>query len=83
MKLWTSLTAVLSLSISAFGLEGCPPVRAETALAAAPLSDSKTIVDTFQPFAFGTAIRAEEWIGDQQITSTVFYLVGSELWADQ
>jgi hypothetical protein len=48
----------------------------------APLSGNKTIVDTFQPFAFGTAILAEEWVGDQQITSTVFYVVGSELRAD-
>jgi hypothetical protein len=48
----------------------------------APMSGNKTIVDTFQPFAFGTAILAEEWVGDQQITSTVFYMVGSELRAD-
>ena len=48
----------------------------------APLSGNKSIVDTFQPFAFGTAILAEEWVGDQQITSTVFYMVGSELRAD-
>jgi hypothetical protein len=34
MKMWTSLTAVLSLSVSAFGLEGCPPVRAQAATAA-------------------------------------------------
>jgi hypothetical protein len=48
----------------------------------APLSDGKTIVDTFQPFAFGTAILAEEWVGGEQVTSTVFYLVGDQLWAD-
>jgi len=48
----------------------------------APLPDGKTIVDTFQPFAFGTAILAEEWVGGEQVTSTVFYLVGGELWAD-
>jgi hypothetical protein len=48
----------------------------------APLSGGKTIVDTFQPFAFGTAILAEEWVGGEQVTSTVFYLVGNELWAD-
>jgi len=48
----------------------------------APLGNNKTIVDTFQPFAFGTAILAEEWIGPEQITSTVFYMVGSELRAD-
>jgi hypothetical protein len=48
----------------------------------APLGDGKTIVDTFQPFAFGTAILAEEWVGGQQVTSTVFYMVGPELRAD-
>ena len=49
---------------------------------AAPMGNGKTIVDTFQPFALGTAILAEEWVDGQQITSTVFYLVGSELRAD-
>ena len=48
----------------------------------APLSNNKTIVDTFQPFALGTAILGEEWVDGKQITSTVFYLVGSELRAD-
>ena len=48
----------------------------------APMSDNKTIVDTFQPFALGTAILAEEWVDGKQITSTVFYLVGSQLRAD-
>src|SRR4051794_2413940 len=48
----------------------------------APLGGNKTIVDTFQPFAFGTAILAEEWVGAEQVTSTVFYMVGSELRAD-
>ena len=48
----------------------------------APLPNKETIADTFQTFAFGTAILAEEWVGGQQITSTVFYMVGSELRAD-
>ena len=48
----------------------------------APLGNGKTIVDTFQPFAFGSAILAEEWVGGEQVTSTVFYVVGSELRAD-
>jgi len=48
----------------------------------APLGKNKTMVDTFQPFAFGSAILAEEWIGEEQITSTVFYMVGSQLRAD-
>lgn len=116
MKVWTSFAAVASLSMAVVGLEGCPPVRAQTAAGAqapartqtpagaeqaatygqitlerlkqltgrwaALLADNKTIVDTFRPFAFGSAVLAEEWIGDEQITSTVFYLVGSELRAD-
>jgi hypothetical protein len=48
----------------------------------APMGGGKTIIDTFQPFAFGSAILAEEWVDGEQITSTVFYLVGSELRAD-
>jgi hypothetical protein len=119
MKIWTSFTVVATLSMTAFGLEGCPPVRAEQVAAAhdmnmdpsstasgpqagpvtagqaafatlkqligkweAPLRGNKTIVDTFQPFAFGNAILAEEWVGGEQVTSTVFYMVGSDLRAD-
>jgi len=48
----------------------------------APMAGNKTMVDTFQPFAFGSAILAEEWLDGEQITSTVFYMVGSELRAD-
>lgn len=48
----------------------------------APMGGGRRIVDTFQPFAFGSAILAEEWVDGEQITSTVFYLVGSELRAD-
>ena len=48
----------------------------------ASMGNGKDIVDTFQPFAAGNAILAEEWVDGQQITSTVFYLVGSELRAD-
>jgi len=36
----------------------------------------------FQPFALGTAILGEEWLDGKQLTTTVFYLVGSELRAD-
>lgn len=46
------------------------------------MGGGKTIVDTFQPFALGTAILGEEWVDGRQITSTVFYLVGTELRAD-
>jgi hypothetical protein len=48
----------------------------------APMGENKTIVDTFQTFALGTAILGEEWVDGQQITSTVFYMVGSQLRAD-
>jgi hypothetical protein len=48
----------------------------------APLGNGKTIVDTFQPFAAGAAILGEEWVDGEQITSTVFYMVGAELRAD-
>jgi hypothetical protein len=48
----------------------------------APVANNKTMVDTFQTFAFGSAILGEEWLDGQQITSTVFYMVGSELRAD-
>jgi hypothetical protein len=48
----------------------------------APMANHKTIVDTFQPFAMDTAILGEEWVDGKQITSTVFYLVGSQLRAD-
>jgi hypothetical protein len=48
----------------------------------APMANNKTLVDTFQPFALGTAILGEEWLDGKQITATVFYLVGSELRAD-
>jgi hypothetical protein len=48
----------------------------------APLGNNKTIVDTFQTFAFDTAILGEEWVDGKQITSTVFYMVGSQLRAD-
>jgi hypothetical protein len=48
----------------------------------APLGHNKTIVDTFQAFAFGTAVLGEEWVDGKQIASTVFYMVGSQLRAD-
>ena len=48
----------------------------------ARLPNNKTIVDTFQPFASGTYVLGEEWVDGKQITSTVFYIVGSQLRAD-
>lgn len=48
----------------------------------APLPNKKTIVDTFQSFDAGNYVLGEEWIDGKQITTTVFYMVGSQLWAD-
>ena len=48
----------------------------------ASLPDGRPIVDVFRPFAYGTAVLGEEWVGGEQVTSTVFYVVGSELRAD-
>jgi len=49
---------------------------------AAPLPGGGTLVDVFRPFAEGTGVLMEEWSGHGQATSTVFYVVGSELRAD-
>ena len=35
------------------------------------------ITDIFKPFAMGTKVLGEEWVNGKQITSTVFYMVGS------
>jgi hypothetical protein len=48
----------------------------------ARLPNNKIIVDTFQSFDSGTYVLGEEWVDGKQITSTVFYIVGSQLWAD-
>jgi hypothetical protein len=89
-----TLTACTTPTASIASEEAKPPLQAAQAQVAldnlkklvgrweAPLGNNKTIVDTFQPFAFGSAILAEEWVGGEQITSTVFYMVGSELRAD-
>lgn len=46
------------------------------------LPNKKTIVDTFQPFADGNYMLHEEWVDGKQITSSVFYMVGSQLRVD-
>jgi len=48
----------------------------------APLSNNETMIDIFRPIAFGTALLHEEWKNGEQLTATVFYVVGSELRAD-
>ena len=48
----------------------------------APLANNQTMTDVFRPIGLGTAILHEEWKGGEQITATVFYVVGNELRAD-
>ena len=48
----------------------------------APLPNDETMIDIFRPIAFGTALLHEEWKNGEQLTATVFYVVGSELRAD-
>lgn len=48
----------------------------------APLDEGGRMVNIFTPFAYGTKVFAEEWENGKYITSTIFYVVGSELWAD-
>src|SRR6185369_8049125 len=48
----------------------------------APLPNNETMVDIFRPIGFGTALLHEEWKNGEQLTATVFYVVGSELRAD-
>jgi hypothetical protein len=48
----------------------------------APLPNDATMIDIFRPIAFGTALLHEEWKNGEQLTATVFYVVGSELHAD-
>ena len=48
----------------------------------APLSQNEVMTDIFRPIGAGTAILHEEWKNGEQLTATVFYLVGSQLHAD-
>jgi hypothetical protein len=48
----------------------------------APLPNNETMIDIFRPIAFGTALLHEEWKNGEQLTATVFYVVGSQLRAD-
>ena len=48
----------------------------------APLDDGGKMVNIFTPFAYGTKVFAQEWENGKYITSTIFYMVGSELRAD-
>jgi hypothetical protein len=48
----------------------------------APLPGNQIMRNVFRPVAFGTALAHEEWKNGEQLTATVFYVVGSELRAD-
>lgn len=48
----------------------------------APLGNNEVMRNVFRPLAFGTALAHEEWKNGEQLTATVFYVVGSELRAD-
>ena len=48
----------------------------------APLGKNGVMTDIFRPMGSGTAILHEEWKNGEQLTATVFYLVGSQLRAD-
>jgi hypothetical protein len=41
-----------------------------------------TLTDVFRPFGNGTAVLGEEWVNGTQITSTIFYVVAGQLYAD-
>jgi hypothetical protein len=47
----------------------------------ARLSSEGVMRTVFRPIAFGTAQAHEEWRNGEQLTATVFYVVGSELHA--
>ncbi len=48
----------------------------------APLDEGGRMVNIFTPFAYGTKVVASEWENGKYITSTIFYMVGTELRAD-
>ncbi|MGH8186963.1 MAG: hypothetical protein ACREUC_10395, partial [Steroidobacteraceae bacterium] len=48
----------------------------------ARLPNDEIMKNVFRPLAFGTALTHEEWKNGEQLTATVFYVVGSELRAD-
>ena len=49
---------------------------------ATPLDNGEQMINIFTPFAYGTKVFAQEWENGKYITSTIFYMVGSELRAD-
>jgi len=48
----------------------------------APLPKNEVMTDVFRLIGSGSAILHEEWKGGEQLTVTVFYVVGSQLRAD-
>ena len=47
----------------------------------APLPNNEVMRNVFRPIAFGTALAHEEWKNGEQLTATVFYVVGPDLHA--
>ncbi len=89
-----ALSMILSRS-GAIGAETAPRAGADHSAAAAfeklkglvgewdaPLSGNEVMTDIFRPIGSGTAILHEEWKNGEQLTATVFYVVGDELRAD-
>ena len=87
------MRALLACLVSAVALltAGAARADAQTAFAKmrslsgewhAPLPNNETMIDIFRPIAFGTAMLHEEWKNGEQLTATVFYVLGSKLRAD-
>lgn len=57
-------------------------IRSLTGEWQAPQTNDAPMINIFRPIAFNTAMIHEEWKNGEQLTATVFYLVGSELRAD-
>lgn len=88
-RMVTAVTVALTLTLDAAAPKVLADARAQyaqlKALAGtwdAPLPRNEVMRNIFRPIAFGTAVLHEEWKGGEQLTATVFYLVGLELRAD-
>lgn len=82
MQMDTSVSTARSRQAMGGGAAMFQTIRKLTGRWEAPLPNKKTIVDTFQPFDDGNYVLHEEWVDGKQITSSVFYMVGSQLWVD-
>ena len=84
----TTLACLLA-ALAMLNAAASPPTRRRIRTNAQPgrrmacaLPKDETMIDIFRPIAFGTALLHEEWKNGEQLTATVFYVVGSELRAD-